>query len=327
MPGIFKVSKISNFKAFKEGDILNESDFSVLTADDNFIQFNFENVEKQDSRIVEVEPGLWTIAIEKQRMVLRPTDFSKQSLLEDYVTTKDVEDRIDTFFNKLDVYKKLGIDPRRGVLLYGPAGTGKSSIISKIAQKYATFSDTAIVLWPSDKFEARDVKDFLGQFNYEKHNIKKMMLIIEDLGGVEQNSGPRYSEASLLSLLDNVERTFTVPTAIIATTNFPEMFLENLTNRPQRFDDVIEVKRPEAAARSKFLEFFSQLSLTEAQKSKIEQKKYDIFSVAHLKEVVIRSMLYDISLEESMDRIYEQADKASKSFSNKKGMGIGNDYF
>lgn len=327
MAGIFKVSKITNFKQFKEGDELNESDFSILTGDDKFIQFNYESVEKQEVRNIDVEAGLWTIAIEKQRMVLRPTDFSKQSILDSYVSTKDVEDRVDTFFNKLDVYAKLGVDPRRGILLYGPAGTGKSTVISKISQKYSQLKDTAVVLWPSDKFEARDVKDFLSQFSYSKHQINKLILVIEDLGGAEQNSGPRYSESSLLSLLDNVERTFTIPTVIIATTNFPEMFLENLTNRPQRFDDVIEVKRPEAEARSKFLEFFSQSTLTEAQVKKIQEKKYSIFSVAHLKEVVIRSMLYDISLEDSMDKVFEQADKASKSFSNKKGMGIGHDFY
>lgn len=318
MAGKFKVSKVTNFKEFNVGDELSESDFSILTSDDKFIQFNYESIEKQEVRTIAVEPGIWAIAEEKMRIVLRPTDFTSQSILDDYLTTKEIEDKVDTFFSRLHIYEKLKIDAKRAALLYGPPGAGKSVTLAKIAKKYAKNNDTTIVLWPSDKFEARHVKDFLGTFDYKTNNIKKLILIIEDLGGVEQNAGQRYSEASLLSLLDNVENTFTIPTAILATTNFPEMFLENLTNRPQRFDDVIEIKRPPAEARSRFLEFFSGGALTQEQKAKIEQKKYDVFSVAHLKEVVVRSMLYDISLENAIDRLFEQAERATKNFSTKK---------
>lgn len=323
MPNYFKVSKVSDFKQLKEGDRIPESDFSILNNNDEFIQFDFVEEEQVYSKDVIISPGIWAIAVENQRLILKPTSYTKQNLIESYVATKEITDKVETFFNKVDVYRELGVDPKRGLLLYGPPGGGKTSTLAKVAEKYGAMPNTAIVLWPSDKFEARTVKDFLNNFNYEKHQISQFILIIEDLGGVEQNSGPRYSESSLLSILDNVERTFTVPTMIIATTNFPEMFLENLTNRPQRFDDVIEVKRPNGKARAEFLAFFGGDLVKEEDATKIQANKYDIFSPAHIKEIVVRSRLYDISISSSIDRVFEQAERASKQFSNKKSSGIG----
>ncbi len=326
MSSHFKVSKVSNFKEFKEGDVIPESDFSLITAEDKFLQFEFIEEKVEYTKDVEVQPGIWTIAVENQKLILRPTEFTKQSLIDSYVSTKDITSKVDTFFSKIDIYKELQVDAKRGLLLYGPAGTGKSSALSKVAEKYGNLQNTAVVCWPSDKFEARVVKDFLNNFNYEKNNIQQFVLIIEDLGGVEQNSGQRYSESSLLSILDNVERTFTIPTMIIATTNFPEMFLENLTNRPQRFDDLIEVKRPDGKGRAAFLEFFSKNAALADELVKIQANKYEILSPAHIKEIVIRARLYDITISESIDKIFEQAERASKNFSPRRNsMGFGLD--
>jgi AAA+ superfamily predicted ATPase len=312
-------------KTVKDGDKLLESDFSLFTSEDKFIQYEFVDEEETKVTSYPVKPGIFTIAIHGQAMVLKDSSFTAQSLLEEYTSTKEITNKIDTFFNKLDVYERYGMFPKRAMLLYGSAGCGKSQTISKICEQYAKSQDTTIVIWPSDKFEARNVKDFLKRFDYETNNITKLFLIIEDLGGVENaDGGRRYSESSLLSLLDNVEKTFAIPTMIIATTNYPQNFLENLTNRPQRFDDVMEVKRPSAEFRAKFLEFFSQNVATDTAKAMIKDRKFDNFSVAHVKEVVIRSALYDITMEDAMSQLLIQSSKASKGFTNATGgLGIG----
>lgn len=325
MSSYFKIKSITDLKDAKAGDKLHESDFSLFTSDDKFVQYEFVDMDSTAVTQYPVKAGIFTIGTAGQTMVLKQSGFTEQTVLEEYVSTKDISDKIDTFFNKLDVYKKYGMDPKRAMLLYGPPGMGKSVTLAKVCKEYAKRDDTTIVIWPSDKFEARHVKDFLKRFDYNTNKIEKLFLIIEDLGGVENaDGGRRYSESSLLSLLDNVERTFTIPTMILATTNYPENFLENLVNRPQRFDDVIEVKRPTPEFRAKFLEFFSQGSATESAKEAIKDRKYDNFSVAHTKEVVIRSALYDITLEEAMVSLLAQSTKATKGFTNSRGsVGIG----
>jgi AAA+ superfamily predicted ATPase len=311
-------------RSVKEGDKIEESDFSLFTADDKFIQWQFVDEDETSITTYPIKSGIFTIGTQGQMLVLKQSGFTRQAILEEYTSTKDITSKIDTFFNKLDVYKRYGMFPKRAMLLYGSAGCGKSQTISKICSEYSQNQDTAIVIWPSDKFEARIVKDFIKRFDYETNGIKKLFLIIEDLGGVENaDGGRRYSESSLLSLLDNVEKTFTIPTMIIATTNYPENFLENLTNRPQRFDDVMEVKRPSADFRAKFLEFFSQGVATDSAKSMIKDRKFDTFSVAHVKEVVIRSALYDITMEDAMNQLLVQSTKATKGFTNASARGIG----
>lgn len=323
----FKLKSKIDVNALKDSDKLYESDFSLFTSKDEFLQFEYVDGEEDTSvQKYIVKSGIYNIALAGQRLVLRDAAFLNDALLNEYVVTKDITDKIDTFFSKLDVYKKYNIFPKRGMLLYGSAGCGKSVAISKICTEYANNPDTLVVIWPSDQLEARHVKSFIKSFDYDTNSIKKMILVIEDLGGTEHTDrGLRPSESSLLSLLDNVDRTFSIPTMIVATTNYPENFLENLTNRPQRFDDVMEVKRPTGEFRAKFLDFFNQAEAPIEVKNKIKEKKYDGLSVAHVKEVVIRAALYGITLEQSLDQVLEQSAKAVKSFSNSKKMGFSFD--
>lgn len=324
MSGKFKVKSITDVNEFKLGDSITESDYCLLSPEGNFIQFEYESVYGASEKY-EVNSGIYTIVSKNMRLALEPTKFTPQPILQEYLVTKDISDKINQFFNKIDVYVKYGLDPKRAMLLYGKPGAGKSQTIASICKDYTKDTGTIAILWPSDKFEARDVKNFFKSFDYNKNTITKMILVIEDLGGVENaDGGRRYSESSLLSLLDNVEQTFKIPTMILATTNYPEKFLENLTDRPQRFDDVMEIKTPSGEFRAKFLEFFSQGAASDTSKSMIKDRKYDGFSVAHVKEVVIRSALYDISLEESIESLHKQSSRVKKGFTNaKSGMGIG----
>jgi SpoVK/Ycf46/Vps4 family AAA+-type ATPase len=148
--------------------------------------------------------------------------------------------------------------------------------------------------------------------------VKKLILIIEDLGGVEVDQVRIKSMSSLLSLLDNMEKTFNIPTAIIATTNHPENFLGNITNRPQRFDTKIEVKPPTAEERVQFLRFFSKDTAAREALDEIKNKKYQDFTPAHIKEMLMRSELNDITLIESLKEIHKEVESYKKLFDEKK---------
>jgi SpoVK/Ycf46/Vps4 family AAA+-type ATPase len=325
MAGTFKLKKSTDLNIPNDTLQLIESDFSIMTPDGKFLQFEYDYSKQDEEVLLKVKPGIFAISTENMKMILKKTSFTKQRILEENLSTIEITNKINIFFNKIDVYKKYGLDPKRAMLLYGAAGTGKTLVISKVCEEYTKDNDTLVVLWPSDKYEARDVKAFFKTFEYETNKVTRLILVIEDLGGVENADGPRrYSESSLLSLLDNAESTFKIPTMILATTNHPEKFLENLTDRPQRFDDVIEVKPPSGEFRAKFLEFFSQGEASEASREMIKQTKYDSMSVAHVKEIVIRSAIYDISIEEAILQIAAQSARAKKGFTKAKAsMGMG----
>lgn len=305
------------------GDRVDESDFSTICPSGHFVQLEY--VEEEETKVTpyEVKPGIWTIQKTMAGLVLVPTSFVNDDILSDFVHTETITGQIDKFFSRIDVYKKHKIEvPKRGWLLYGKPGCGKSTIINKVTKTYSLDNETAIIVWDTSKYEAYQIKDFIKSFEYK--GAKKLILVVEDIGGVEIDQVRMKSDSSLLSLLDNVEKTFIIPVAIIATTNHPEIFLGNLTNRPQRFDTKIEVPPPNGEQRAAFLRFFSSNTAGDDILTLIKDKKFEDLTPAHIKEVLIRSEIYDLTLKESLDQIMVELNQFKKDFqTNKKSIGFG----
>jgi SpoVK/Ycf46/Vps4 family AAA+-type ATPase len=321
--GHFKIKAKQKLSNMKIGDRLEESDFTSITPDTGeFVQMSYVEDEKEQ-RTYEVKPGTWTMQKTVHGLKLEPTSFVSDSILETFVNTKELTTKIDCFFRNLHVYKEHGIEiPKRAALLYGPAGTGKTTNIISVCNNYTKDGNTAIVIWSTDKHDAHEVKDFIKTFEYK--GVNKLILVAEDIGGVEMDQVRMKSMSSLLSLLDNKEKTFTLPVFIIATTNFPENFMGNLTNRPGRFDDKIECPYPNGAQRKELLKFFGKGKISEDILEKISYKKYDnAFSAAHLQEVVIRSAIYELEMSKVIDQIAKDIKDFNNAFiSNKQKLGI-----
>lgn len=318
--GHFVVKSKVNLDDVQLGQKFEESDFSTLTPQGNFVQMEY--VDDKKARDLKIKPGIWSIKIINNRLDFAETSFTSDEILESFVNTKAVTDKINHFFNKLDIYKEFGIEvPRRGVLLYGPPGTGKSCTISKIIQNRSQDKDTSILYWNTAQFDPSEVKTLLKSVDYSE--IKKFILIAEDIGGMEMDQTRFPSDSSLLSILDNQEKIFTIPTMIIATTNFPETFLGNLTNRPQRFDDKFEVTYPTAEGRVELFKFIGRQYISDKDLELIKQSKFSEFTPAHLREIVIRSKLYDRTIEEAMNEIHKEIESFKKNFSKKGSIGMG----
>lgn len=316
--GHFTIKSKLKLDQLPVGFKLPESDYSTLTPDGNFVQLEYHEPERaKNIKEYDVKPGIWVMShSQMQGMFLVETSFVQDSILEEFVHTKHINEKIDLFFKNVQVYYDLGFEvPKRGMLLYGPAGTGKSTAISKAVRRYDD-GKTAIVVWPTSKYEAQIVKDFVKTFNYV--GVERLILIVEDIGGVEVENAPRgmKSDSSLLSLLDNQEKTFKIPVFIIATTNHPEMFLANLTNRPNRFDDKIEVGFPESEFRVALLKFFSNKdkirAATEEDLDFIASDKTEKFSPAHIREIVIKGMIYSKTYADVMKEMIKEI----KTFEN-----------
>ena len=301
-----------------------ESDFATLSKSsdgDVFLQFSYVETEEKVP-VTKVKPGIWAIATDGPRMVLRPTSFNKDKILDEFVSTKHIEEKIERFFSRIQVYYDHGYDvPKRAMLLFGPAGSGKSTLINKIAMKYNGDSKTVVVTWPTDKFRAGDVKEFIKGFEYET-SVERLIFVVEDIGGVEVDQTRIPSDPSLLALLDNQEKSFKIPTLVLATTNYPESFLANITNRPQRFDDKIEVPLPPAEARGALLKFFSRAEVSDADVQMICSTKCKDFTPAHVKEAVIRSAIYEQSLSTTFEQMITEIEKFKKAFTNAVKIGF-----
>lgn len=318
--GKFFVSSIKNIEEMNVGDEIIESDYSFISRDNKFIQLRYEFDKPKVYKTI-VKPGIWTIGVKNNELHLIETSFVKDKILEDLVKTKDVIDKIKTFFKKLDIYKELEIEvPTRGCLIYGEPGTGKSVILMKVAESEIADGKTAVLIWPTSKFHPSEVKDFIRTFEYK--GVEKLIFIMEDLGGIEVSQAKLPSDPALLSLLDNQEKIFTLPTMKIATTNFIHIFLSNLTNRSGRFDDKIEVSFPDANGRKKLLEFFTKNTATKEELELIGSKACSNFPPAHIKEVVIRHKLYDISIVEAIKQIQIEIKEHQEEYQKRYKLGL-----
>lgn len=319
--GHFKIKAKSKLESLPIGSILSESDFATLTPSGEFVQLEYiEDDEKLEP--YNVKPGIWAIQKQLTGLKLVPTTFVNDKILDSFMNVQEITDKIDCFFKNIPVYKELGFEvAKRAALLWGPAGTGKSTVITKVANKYFLDAKTAIIIWHTDKFEPYQVKDFIKSFDYIE-GVEKVILIVEDIGGAEIENARFKSDSSLLSLLDNQEKTFKMPVFILATTNYPANFMGNLTNRPNRFDDKIEVGYPNKDQRKALLEFFLKDIPSQEALNLILSDQTSEFSAAHIREIIIRSKIYDKSIETVIKEMVKEIESYKRAFDKENRVGF-----
>lgn len=319
MAGSFVLKNKVNLRELTKDTIVPPSDFALQVGDD-FIQFEYKEAEKTFAKYP-VKPGIYSILKTMAGYDLKPTSYARDGILDEFVSTKHIEEVVDCFFKNIPLYAEFGIEvPKRGVLLYGPAGGGKTTALNKCIEKYAADGRTAVVSWQTSKYEASEVQDFIRCFDYQ--GVDKIILVCEDLGGIENEQTRMRSDSSLLSLLDNQEKTFTIPVMIIATTNYPENFAANIMNRPGRFDDKIEVPPPSGDARKALLNFFSKGAAPQEALTLIASDKCKEFVPAQIREVYIRSRLRSKSITDTIKEMLEEVELYNKAFSKRKGVGF-----
>ena len=193
---------------------------------------------------------------------------------------RDVKEAVEDPLLRPELYKKVGINPPKGVLLVGPPGTGKTLLAKAVAN--AT-NATFIRLVGSELVQkyigegARLVRELFELANEKAPSI----VFIDELDSVGAKrldvatSGDREVQRTLMQLLaelDGFKPTGDVK--IIGATNRPDI-LDDALLRPGRFDRIIEIGLPNYEGR---LQIF-----------KIHTQGMNIGETLNLKDLAIRS--------------------------------------
>ena len=226
----------------------------------------------------------------------------------------DILKDIESFWNKTDVYRKYNFVHKRGILMYGEPGCGKSGIIQILANKLMELDGIVINIKSQNAIDY--FIDFMPTFRKIEPN-RPLVVILEDIDALAGED--RYHTSQLLNILDGVKQIEGV--VYIATTNYPEKLQERLTNRPSRFDRRYKIDLPNAEIRHSYIT--NKLNEEDLAKIDIEEwvKRTDGMSLSHLKEVVISVVVMGRTFEETLDSL-EELKKAPKVKETKK-MGFG----
>lgn len=223
-----------------------------------------------------------------------------------------VRDEVEVFWAKHEEFNTYKIKHKRGILLHGAPGIGKTSTINILAS--ALIKDGGLVFTASNINEVLWFAEFANRHLRVIEPSRPAILIIEDIDKMMDGGN---SESMLLNFMDgenSVNHLITIGT----TNRFKE--LNDLILRPSRFDTHIEMESPIDVVRTAYL---VKKGLTQ-EEAESWSSDTEGMSLAELKELFVSVKLLGFSLEIAKTRITNQT-KAVKNttFTNKKAPGVG----
>ena len=208
------------------------------------------------------------------------SSYNWDSVILDEKTKTAITQNINTILNNLDVYNINKIPFKRGIILKGVPGVGKT-LIGKIL---CNISDITMI-WVTPKYleTARQVA-MIGDLARE---LAPTILFLEDIdmyGESRDSSCNKSLLGELMSQLDGITENKNV--IVIATTNRGDELEKALRNRPGRFDAMIEIPRPGLEEREKMLKLYANKFACEEIDFKGIADKCVSYTGAHVKDLV-----------------------------------------
>lgn len=250
-----------------------------------------------------IPPGVYNVEWDGETQ--QPVPISKRVDVDElFVLPTPILNRVLTdvrsFWANRDKYLKYKSVYKRGILLYGIPGCGKSSVIMLLAKELITKHE-GVVFVPQNEDQVINLMKVLPKVK-EIEPDKRIIVVFEDIDSFVGKDGS-YSETLLINFLDGVGSCDGIVT--IATTNHPEKLQERITNRPSRFDRRYEVGKPNAEARRFYIE--NKLSDDDIAAIDIDEmvEKTEGFTIDHLKEYLLSVFVLGYSKEEAFEEVLD----------------------
>ncbi|MCL5238999.1 MAG: CDC48 family AAA ATPase [Candidatus Marsarchaeota archaeon] len=154
-----------------------------------------------------------------------------------------------------EVFERLGIEPPRGVLLYGSPGTGKTLLAKAVANE----SDAHFISISGPELVSKFVgesEEKLREIFKEANEKSPSIIFMDEIDAIAPkreeatNEVERRMVSQLLTLLDGMPTRGQV--IVLAATNRPDA-IDPALRRPGRFDREIEIGIPDRPARKEIM--------------------------------------------------------------------------
>jgi len=233
-------------------------DFIVSVSDfvpkNSLIPGSRVSMNKQSLAVMDVLPAPWDPVVTGAEIIDKPNiTYDDVGGLKNQMM--ELREAVEDPLLRPELYKKVGIEPPKGVLLVGPPGTGKTLMAKAVANATkATF----IRLVGSElvqKYIGEGARLVRELFDLAKEKAPSIIFIDElDSVGAKRldgsTSGDREVQRTLMQLLSELDGfTPTSNIKIIGATNRPDILDEALL-RPGRFDRIIDIGLPDIEGRT-----------------------------------------------------------------------------
>ena len=176
---------------------------------------------------------------------------------------KEVREAVEYPLTRPEIFKRVGVEPPKGILLYGPPGTGKTLLAKAVAHE----ADATFIRMSGSEL----VHKFIGEgaglvrelFQLARERAPAIVFIdeIDAVGSMRTNDGTSGSAEvqrtlmQLLAEMDGFDNRGDV--RIMAATNRVDM-LDPALLRPGRFDRLIRIPLPDLEARREILKIHAR---------------------------------------------------------------------
>lgn len=159
-----------------------------------------------------------------------------------------------------EVFRRLGVDPPKGVLLYGPPGTGKTLLAKAVASETSAHFITLNGPEIMSKYYGQSEENLRKIFDDAKASAPTI-IFIDEIDAIAPNRNEVQGEverrvvSQLLTLMDGLEARGNI--IVMASTNRPDS-LDPALRRPGRFDREIVIGMPNREARKEIIQIHTR---------------------------------------------------------------------
>jgi SpoVK/Ycf46/Vps4 family AAA+-type ATPase len=312
----------------REVPSFDDSEDEENEEESNYIQWitrgnNLYYPEGQVKLVKKIPTGYYSVGFDQQasKFTVRKLSYSSDKIFKlPMPEMDDIIKDITTFWAKEEDFKRYELTFKRGVLMYGAPGGGKSHIIQLIV-KHLIEVEQGVVFKIEQPNDVETFHSFMQSTFKTIEPKRKLVVIIEDIDGLFHAG--KTTETVLLNILDGMGQMNNV--VYLATTNYPEELADRIINRPSRFDRRYEITLPNEAVRKSYFEQLLKPEDLKLHDINLWVEKTDGLSIAHLREIVASTIILGNSFDDTIKLMqdYNSERPTSRKFKGSKTVGFG----